>query len=378
MPSEAKGVARARSEANAAAGGGPGSDDEAMDDMSGGTKVKFAGNRQRGRVGPSVRVVVAASAVAALSLGASASIAGAAPSAHAHRAHAARLQNVTVAVQRIVLTEPFYVGVKEGFYRRAGFDVHFVTTQSAATGIPLISSGEAQFGVGSPSPLAVIAAHGVPITITGNIGVVGKKIGSSGTGILAKPHSGIHTFKNLIGKTVATNALDSSSQLVISMGIEKEGGNPAKVHWVDMPFGDLIAAIKSGKIDAAFDGPPFSVEAMKDGLAYAIKGTFSRVEPGAPTESYFTTDGYFKAHKKLVAAFRAATNQAVAFSAHHPAAVRRLAPGWTGLTKKEAKTVILSKYSTGFSVHWMKVMDGAMVHLGYIKKAPPLSTFLHL
>lgn len=332
--------------------------------------------RRRGEA--RARGVGALLGVAALAVGAAAPVAGASVGGAHHRGHVRSLQSVTVAVQRLILTEPLYVGVEEGIYRKAGLDVHFVTTQSAATGIPLISSGEAQFGVGSPSPLALIASHGVPITITGNIGVVGSKIGSGGSGILAKPNSGIHTFKDLVGKTVATNALQSASQLVISMAIARQGGNPAQVHWVDMPFGDMTAAIQSGKIDAAFSGPPFSVQAFKTGLVYAINGTFSRVTPGAPDESYFTTQAYLKSHAKLVATFRAATDHAVRFAAQHPAVVRKLAPAWTGLTAAQAKTVILSDYSPVFNMRWMRSMDQAMVRFGYIAKAPSLSSFIHI
>lgn len=78
------------------------------------------------------------------------------------------------------------------------------------------------------------------------------------TGVCVSPTGGITSWKDLAGKTIAVPARKTQGEVTIAQAVVKDGGNPANINWVTMPFPTMIDTLKSGKIDAAFTVEPFT------------------------------------------------------------------------------------------------------------------------
>ena len=73
-----------------------------------------------------------------------------------------------------------------------------------------------------------------------------------GTGPLeALPSSGIETLADLEGKTVNVISLNSSHAIKLRDVMLSEGLDPEAVNWVELPYGEVAAALEQGTIDAS-------------------------------------------------------------------------------------------------------------------------------
>ncbi|MDR5698708.1 ABC transporter substrate-binding protein [Agromyces aerolatus] len=73
-----------------------------------------------------------------------------------------------------------------------------------------------------------------------------------GTGSLeALPSSGITSLEDLEGKTVNVISLTSSHAIKLRDTMLKEGLDPEAVDWVELPYGEVAAALEQGTIDAS-------------------------------------------------------------------------------------------------------------------------------
>jgi NitT/TauT family transport system substrate-binding protein len=73
-----------------------------------------------------------------------------------------------------------------------------------------------------------------------------------GTGSLeALESSGITTLADLEGKTVNVISLSSSHAIKLRDAMLKEGLDPDAVDWVELPYGEVAAALEQGTIDAS-------------------------------------------------------------------------------------------------------------------------------
>jgi ABC-type nitrate/sulfonate/bicarbonate transport system substrate-binding protein len=86
------------------------------------------------------------------------------------------------------------------------------------------------------------------------------------TGVCISPTSGINSWKDLSGKTVAVPARKTQGEVTIAQAVVKDGGNPGSINWVVLPFPTMIDAVKSGKVNAAFTVEPFTSLCTSNGL----------------------------------------------------------------------------------------------------------------
>ena len=86
------------------------------------------------------------------------------------------------------------------------------------------------------------------------------------TGVCVNPTGGVNRWKDLAGKTVSVPARGTQGEVTISQAVKADGGDPAAVNYVTLPFGAAIDTLKSGKTQAAFTVEPFTSSCTSSGL----------------------------------------------------------------------------------------------------------------
>ena len=86
------------------------------------------------------------------------------------------------------------------------------------------------------------------------------------TAVCVSPTSGIKSWKDLAGKTVSVPARGTQGEVSIAQAVKNDGGNPAAVNYVTLPFGAMLDTLKSGKTQAAFLVTPFTADCTAQGL----------------------------------------------------------------------------------------------------------------
>jgi NitT/TauT family transport system substrate-binding protein len=256
------------------------------------------------------------------------------------------VDQVKVGVIPIVDVAPIYLGAKKGFFEKRNINVSMESGQGGAAIVPGVVSGQFQFGFSNVTSLIIGRSKGVPIKVVaaGNssTGVDGKDF----SGIVVKPDSPIQSAKDLSGKTVSINTLKNIGDTTVRQSVAKAGGNPDSVKFVELAFPDMPAAVKEGRVDAAWVVEPFLTIAKQQGdrvIASNLVDTFPKLQ----IATYFTSEQLAKSNPDLVKRFTEAMDESLTYAQEHPDEARDILASYTKIDPAVAKEMTLPLWEPG-------------------------------
>jgi len=181
-------------------------------------------------------------------------------------ADAAEPTKLNIAMVPVLDAEPFLYAQAKGYYKDAGLDVTFSTNDSGPAVITGVVNGSYDAAAAAWFPVAIAISKGAKLKFVLTASTVGKGPGQGHSGLIVKPGSPIKNYKDLEGKTVATNALTSLTTLATGMQMKAAGADPAKVKYSALPFKTALQAVAQGQVDAAVVVSPFQTEGEQGGL----------------------------------------------------------------------------------------------------------------
>jgi NitT/TauT family transport system substrate-binding protein len=212
------------------------------------------------------------------------------------------LSIATVASDPLAL--PLYAQ-QLGYFAKAGFDVTVNDTMNGAAVTAAVASGAIDIGGSNMSTLVVAFKKGVPITVVAPAGIYNRA--SPVMGIVVPKNSDITTAKDLEGKVVAVSPLGSISEFAPSEWIDKSGGDSSKVKYVELPFGQMEAAMLQGRVAAIVFTEPYLSESKA--TSRLLSFPYSAVAPTFLTSGFFASTAFVKAHPDIVDRFAAVIRQ---------------------------------------------------------------------
>ncbi|MGJ7504068.1 MULTISPECIES: ABC transporter substrate-binding protein [unclassified Variovorax] len=235
-----------------------------------------------------------------------------------------------------------YLGEEVGIWKKHGLQLK---ANIASTGaVPAVMSGEYHFGFTALVNVLQARDKGLPLKIisagSSSTGVKGADV----TMIHAGPASSIKSAKDLEGKTVSVNALNGLLQMMGKAAVKSDGGDPAKVRFIELGFAEALAALQAGKIDAMVGAEPFGTAAIAAGFPPIASPYQAMSTKSMLTSSYFTSEPQLKANPELFKKIRTAINESLEYAQGHPDEVRKQLPKFTKLGPDVAAKLILPKY----------------------------------
>lgn len=263
---------------------------------------------------------VAATAAAALLVTALAACSGPAATPSADVTGTPEKAELTVAINPSSQFAPLYYGIEQGIFDKHGLKLNIVPQTDVAAIVSGIASGTYDFGFGTVVHVVTANANGIPIravsTIEGQI-----QPDDEGTLTIASPTSGIKGFGDLAGKRVATVGLSSHNTLTLWELATRAGVDAKTIQLVQMPFGQMAAALAKGDVDAAVMQWPFAADAISAGgvqLGYNNREIFN----GTATTLFNTSQGFIDQNPKTVRAFSDAMIESIEGASAHEADAR--------------------------------------------------------
>jgi NitT/TauT family transport system substrate-binding protein len=265
---------------------------------------------------------------------------------------------ITVNVIPISNTLPLDLGIKKGFFDAQGLTIKKVVLQSGNDIVLALANSKGEIGFAGWVPAMIARTNGIPITTVTASEVEGTSEADNWQNILVKGSSSIRTPADLIGKTIAVNALKGVGEVMIRAALEKSGLDPNGIKLLAVPFPAMRPALANGQVDAIWTPEPFLSQAMN------IDGARIVMAPGPVLGRYFPIGGYFArtdwatANPDLLAKFRKAMNQSLTYAQGHSDEVRALLPAtgrnvrlpiWTTLVDR-AQLLTLAKYAKKYGV----------------------------
>jgi NitT/TauT family transport system substrate-binding protein len=197
-----------------------------------------------------------------------------------------------------------------GFFQRAGLDVDLQMLGGGAPIASAVASGAVDIGISTPIPLANAVEHGLAFTIIAPAGLnsfiapaAPNKVQYQDAQVIVAKTSSIRGPRDLVGQTIALNALRTLGELTWRIWFQEAGVDLSKVKIVEMPFSAMGPAVERGTIAAAQTTEPALSASLRDNNVRVINVTLSSLPPEFLVAVWFSTPDYARRNPDTVRRF---------------------------------------------------------------------------
>jgi NitT/TauT family transport system substrate-binding protein len=130
-------------------------------------------------------------------------------------------------------------------------------------------------------------------------------------GLVTKKGSTIKTGKDLEGKRLAVNTRNNIIWLYARAWVLATGGNPDAVTYLEVPFPQMVDAVRGDRVDAAFVVEPFLSAGLKSEAVALVGWPYNAVQKRIPVAQYVATKAYIEKNPDVIDRFARAYGKAV-------------------------------------------------------------------
>ena len=285
------------------------------------------------------------------------------------------LTKVTVGVLPIAPSAVVQMGIDEGIFEKNGLEVELQSGQGGTALLPAVSSGSMEFAVGNELAVLLAASQGIDMRIvtgfSSNVQSPDDPEDQAPSAVVVKSHSGIESWKDLEGKTVAVNVFKGLGDLSIMAQVEADGGDPSKINFTEIGFPDQTAQLESGHIDAAWIPEPF-LSGAKATEGIEQLGDPLRIIDNLNTMVTFTSGKFADEHPDVVKAFAKSITESADLAMSDTDAFRAAIVDFTGMDAAVVDKVNLEYMSGDVNREMLEQLNDLAVKYGVIEEAPDL------
>lgn len=244
---------------------------------------------------------------------------------------------VTVSYNPASQFAPMFVGMDQGIFEEHGVELELVPQTDVAAIISGVASGQYDFGFATVVHVINARANNIPIkaVATPDGQQATEEAPDMGNALVAGPDSGISDAGDLEGKTLGVIGLASLNTLAAQELADQAGVDPTSLQLVQMPFGQMPAALAAGDIDAAVVQSPFIAEAVASGSTVIAKPNVELFADSA-VGLFTTSEQMIAGDEEVVRGFAAAMVEAQEYAAAHVDEARQTLVEHLGLTPEAA------------------------------------------
>jgi NitT/TauT family transport system substrate-binding protein len=280
-----------------------------------------------------------------------------------------------VGVLPIAESAPLYLGIAEGFFEEEQLTVEPQIAQGGAAIVPSVVSGDFQIGVANTASFIIASAKGLPLTALAPADAGGTGADDAIGAVLVRDGSAIRDAGDLAGKTIAVNTLNNIGPLTINAALEKRGVDYKGVKYVELPFPDMLAAVKANRVDAAWVVEPFFTQG-KDAGHRIILHPYEETARNLTIAEYFTTRKYMADNPSVVERFTRAMKKSLQYASDNPDAVREILLSYTKTPKAVAEKIALPAFPSEFNEASIQQQIELAVRFGFIEEKIELGDLL--
>jgi NitT/TauT family transport system substrate-binding protein len=273
--------------------------------------------------------------------------------------------HLTVGALPIVDDAPLFLAIKNGYFKQQGLTVTTQIIPQSTLAIPEMLHGTVDI-IGTGNYVSFFEGQAQK-TFSIRVLSAGATCTQNSFGILTLPKSGIKGAAGLAGKTIAVNLTNNIQTLTADTLLKANGVNPASVKYVVVPFPDMAAALKAGRVNAISVVEPFMTGAEQAMGAVPVMSQCSGSVSRLPLSGYFATAAWAAKYPHTAHAFQVAMAKAQAFADANPSAVQKVLPSYTKITAAAAPHIKLSYYPPALNPAQVQRVADLMLAGGLLK-----------
>jgi len=228
------------------------------------------------------------------------------------QAQQAAQEKLKIGFLRTYSMLPLYHAVDKGYFKARGLDVELVTLNNGPAVASAVQSGSLDIGYAALVPIIMARSRGQDFQF---FAAAGSETADAPIIVFtASERSGVRSFKDLAGKTYASNAASSGCELGYMDHAAAAGVPLSSAKSIIVPFPQMQASLEMGNADIACTTEPFSssiLASKRIGARVIAIGYLAETEREAMvTSGYFADGQWLKTHTRQATAFAAALEQA--------------------------------------------------------------------
>jgi NitT/TauT family transport system substrate-binding protein len=287
---------------------------------------------------------------------------------------------VKVASAPVGDVAPLFLGVKQGFFEKQKLTVQEQFVESGAVVVPAVVRGSFQAGFANSVTVMSAAAQGLGLRVVAVASSGGESADQGYEPLMVTKKSGIADAKGLEGKTIAVSSLDSIDQIATQEALQAKGVDLGKVKFIEIPRPDMLAALDSGRVDAATLVEPFAVQADETGKYKAVLDVFADAAKNVPVAVYFTSKEYAEANEDALGRFAGALHESLVYANENPDGIREIIPTYTQISAELAADMRIPQWVPPSTGEWdidtakaqMTMLAEAAVEHGVLNEVPDM------
>jgi NitT/TauT family transport system substrate-binding protein len=195
-----------------------------------------------------------------------------------------------------------YFGNDAGIFANNGITPQITTLGNGAAIMAAVIGGDLDVGMANTVQLAGAIARGIPVQMIAPASLYSSR--DAAANLMVAKDGPIKSAKDLSGQTIAVSSLGDFNQLALFAWLDTNKVPRDTVHYVEMKFGEMGAALQRGTVAAAIITEPAKSDAKAAGQIRDLADTYISVAPEFATIVWFATKNWLQknpeAAKKLV------------------------------------------------------------------------------
>jgi NitT/TauT family transport system substrate-binding protein len=287
-----------------------------------------------------------------------------------------KLEKTTLNVGALPVADDaaLYIAIKQGYFKQAGLTVNPVPVAQSTLAIPDMLHGTVDIIAGANYVSYFLAQSKGTLSFKVLVEATACKVNTFG--VYTLPSSKITTPAQLAGKSIAVNINPNVQTLTIDAILKADKVSPSSVHYVVIPFPNMIAALKAHRVDAIAAIEPFITAAKQSVGAVSALSECQGVTSGFPLSGYFALSSWTAKYPNTARAFESAMAKAQALANSDPAAVRSILPTYTTIKPAVANAVNLNEYPATLTAAPLQQVASLMLAQGMLKTPLDVSNLI--
>jgi NitT/TauT family transport system substrate-binding protein len=183
----------------------------------------------------------------------------------------------------------------------------------------------------------------------------------------------IGSMKDLEGKRIAVNVINSSAWLHAVAALDKHGVDHTKVRFTEIPFPQMNAPLLAGQLDAIVQVEPFRTALIATGNVEILSWTYVETAPDTDITQYIALAPWESAHHGVVAKLVKALAKGAKFAETNQEETRVINQQFTNLNPLLKDTVLLPRLGTDIDLKAMNHTMEMMLKYGLLQRPVDLS-----
>jgi len=194
-----------------------------------------------------------------------------------------------------------YYGTDTGIFAANGVNPQVTTLLAGSAIVAAVLGGDLDVGVSNPLQIAAAIARDIPLQMIAPGALYSKRDASAN--IFVAKTSPFTSPKDLVGATFGVGALGDFNQLSLLAWLDSNGVPLASVHFVELKFGELGAALQRGTVQAASIPEPAKTDAIRAGQVRPFGDTYLAIQPELTPIVWFAAKGWLQKNPETAKSF---------------------------------------------------------------------------